>query len=119
MNTTTTTQNAADLLDAAADYLDTHKWTRGTLYNPKTGGCCAVGALRLVGGAQLDDDGHIPPPLRGVRGAYDVARRVADEIALERSALALVGFNDVGTRDKRKIQRLFRAAAKRLRTNAA
>lgn len=37
----------ADVLDAAADYIDEHGWTQGR-YRTPSGECCALGGLKRV-----------------------------------------------------------------------
>jgi len=101
--------NAADLIDAAADYIETHGWARKRAQNAQ-GGVCAIGALRM---AQFGD--------ANVEKADTAYWSAEDALSLEVRNLGFDGiaqFNDFGARDKRRVVRLMRRVARNLRPAA-
>lgn len=101
----------SEILDTTAESIEHGKWGRGTYLNPKTGARCAVGHVAQVLG------------IHGARAAghpavVELNRQVRDET--NRSNIGILTYNDsmVG-HDKRKVARLVRRAARRVRREEA
>ena len=90
----------ADLLDRTADYISTHRWTRGKRERTNTGGVCAVGGLCKVANGNPYVDNPLTWAARDT--LYDVL------------GTSIMGIND-GCRDKRKVVRAMRRTAKAVR----
>jgi hypothetical protein len=100
----------ADVLDDAADWLETHIWIQGDLYmyqedDGRLIGACSVGVL--------SNSSH---PVLQRLGARDALAKQLDIVPEVHGGLWLADWNDVLGRTKQQVLDAFRAAGKRERS---
>jgi hypothetical protein len=95
----------ADVLDDAADWLETHEWIQGDLYVHnaalETIGACSVGIL-----------GYSAHPAAQKLAARDALAKQLDIAPESRGGVWLADWNDAPERTKQQVLDAFRAAAK-------
>jgi hypothetical protein len=100
------TDEMADTLDNAADYIENHGWVQGVLYGPGSR-VCAMGALRRTLGTP--DPERLPEePLVALLDGAGIAPDECDE---ELTAV-VAGWNDDPARTKQEVLDAFRRAAR-------
>jgi len=102
----------ADHYDAAADYLIIHGWTKGELYNNRTGAVCASGALCAVMTPKLFTLVTEGKPIVIIGSPYaqwmEAARRAVGSQSISH-------WNDYLAKDMNEVIEMFRSRAKELR----
>lgn len=99
--------NAADVLDAAANHLEEHGWCRGHFFNDQ-GHHCALGAINLVTSNYRDR------VLRDSAVNLLMGFVVQDHSQLHIGKGSIISWNDA-LRDKRVVIRTFRRLARERR----
>lgn len=105
LGTGTEPRTVADVLEAAAKYLEEHGWTQD-VFVTYDGCACAVGAIRLAagGGRHEDDETHIQTNYLSSTATAAVSKRLAP-------VSSLLSWNDEPDRTADEVITLLREVA--------
>lgn len=105
-------ERIADIIDQAADYLDSHGWWRGGLRGPNGRQVCAVGAIRYSQGWAADSPFGSPTAKAVENAMMRVIEKERVETRLHVRYFGIEGWNDYVARDRQHVLDVMRKAAK-------